>query len=444
MPRKRKKRYLAILILFALPVLASGQNQDPSKLNTADSLSLPQVLRQVLSSYPSVLKAEEAIQSAEAAVGLARSAYYPNISGEATYTRLGPVSKLSIPNLGVFQIYPENNYDMEIDVRQTIYDFEKTKRSVKLEESGKTIAEKNIELVKQKLTLITAVSYYNLVYLQEALKIKNIQIDNLNEHLTFVTRKNETGSATQYEILTTQVRISGAENQKVDILTSIKSQQAILNSLLGFPSGTDIMVKKNLDITGSSVNTDSLIHFALEHRYEMIVAGIKEEHALLHLRSVKAQDNPDLSAFFAGGWKNGFIPDLNKLTANYAAGVGLHVPIFDGTRRKNYIRLANAEINSTKQETDQARRDIASEVYQNDANLQASLQKIKLGDLQVNQAEEALELAKVSYTSGVITNLDLLDAETSAAESKLNLLKARTDFSINLVRLNISIGKPVN
>jgi len=53
-------------------------------------------------------------------------------------------------------------------------------------------------------------------------------------------------------------------------------------------------------------------------------------------------------------------------------------------------------------------------------------------------------MASPLFYSGVITNLDLLDAETSAAESKLNLLKARTDFSINLVRLNISIGKPVN
>ena len=444
MPRKYFTISLMILILSALTVISSGQTPPPSDLNTNDSLTLHQVLKQVLSSYPSVMKAEEAIRSAEAAVGLARSGYYPNISGQASYTRLGPVSKLSFPGFGTFQVYPENNYDVEVDIRQTIYDFEKTSRNVKLEESGKTLTEKNIELVKQKLTLITAVSYYNLVYLQEALKIKDIQINNLNDHLAFVTEKNETGSATQYEILTTQVRISGAENQKVDILTSIKSQQAILNSLLGFRTGSQIKVKKAPDITGSPTDTDSLIHYALEHRYEMIIAGMREEHALLYLKSVKVQENPELSAFLAGGWKNGFIPHLNELTANYEAGVGLHVPIFDATRRKNYIRLANAEISMLKQETDKTRRDIASEVYQNDASLQASLKKIQLSDLQVSQAEQALELANVSYTSGVITNLDLLDAETAAAESKLNLLKARTDFAINLVRLNLSVGKPVN
>jgi outer membrane protein TolC len=43
----------------------------------------------------------------------------------------------------------------------------------------------------------------------------------------------------------------------------------------------------------------------------------------------------------------------------------------------------------------------------------------------------------------VITNLDLLDAETSAAESKLNLLKARSDYAVSLARLNISVGRQV-
>jgi outer membrane protein TolC len=150
-----------------------------------------------------------------------------------------------------------------------------------------------------------------------------------------------------------------------------------------------------------------------------------------------------LDAFLTGGFKNGFFPNINTMTANYVAGVGLRVPIFDATRRKNNIRLANVEINVTKQETEQTKREISSEVYQNEAQLSASLQKIKQSEMQVKQAEEALELAKVSFSNGVITNLDLLDAETSAAESNVNLLKAKTDYAVSLARLNISIGKSI-
>ncbi len=444
MERYQKQSFVLILFIV-FPFLIPAQSARHLSIPGAnDSLSLQQILQEVTSSYPSVLKAQEAINSADAAVALARSGYYPDISGHAGYTRLGPVSKLSIPNMGAFQIYPENNYNAEVDARQTIYDFSKTSRSIKMEESGKAISEKTIDLVKQKLNLITAISYYTLVYLQEALKIKDVQLDNLNDHLAFITKKKETGSATQYEILSTQVRISTTENQKIDIQTAIKTQQAILNSLLGFPVNTALMVKQNLVLGSTGIVSDSLVHFALQHRYEMIVAGLKEEHAALHLKTVKVQNNPVLDAFLSGGIKNGYIPDLNLLTPNYAAGLGLRVPIFDATRRKNNIKLANVEINVLKQETEQTRRDISSEVYQNEALLNASLQKIKQSNLQVRQAEEALELAKVSFSSGVITNLDLLDAETSAAESKVNLLKAKTDYAVSLARLNISIGRPIN
>ena len=440
----QKKRVLTILITL-FPFLVLGQSAQHLSIPAAnDSLSLQQILLEVTASYPSVLKAQEAINSADAAVALARSGFYPDISGQAGYTRLGPVSKLSIPILGSFQIYPENNYNAEVDIRQTIYDFSKTSRNIKMEESGKTISEKTVDLVRQKLNLVTAVSYYTLVYLQEALKIKDVQLDNLNDHLAFITKKKETGSATQYEILATQVRISTVENQKFDIQAAIKSQQSTLNSLLGSPVNTALKVKQNLVLGSSGIDPDSLVHFALQHRYEMIVAGLKEEHAELHLKAVKVQNNPVLSAFLSGGVKNGYIPDLNVLTPNYAAGLGLRIPIFDATHRKSYIKLANVEKNVLKQETEQTRREISSEVYQNEALLIASLQKIKQSNLQVTQAEEALELAKVSFSSGVITNLDLLDAETSAAESKVNLLKAKADYAVSLARLNISIGKPIN
>ncbi len=444
MQRVQKKSFVLVLFIV-LPFLVSGQTARHLSIpGENDSLSLQQILQIVITSYPSVLKAQEAINSADAAVALAHSGYYPDISGQAGYTRLGPVSKLSIPVMGTFQIFPENNYNAEVDIRQTIYDFSKTSRNIKMEESGKAISEKTVDLVRQKLNLITAVSYYTLVYLQEALKIKDVQLDNLNDHLAFITKKKETGSATQYEILSTEVRISTAENQKVDIQTAIKTQQATLNSLLGFPVSTALKVKQNLAFGSSGIDPDSLVHFALQHRYEMIVAGLREEHAALHLKAVKVQNNPVLNAFLSGGIKNGYILDLNEPTPNYAAGLGLRIPIFDATRRKNYIKLANVEINVLKQETEQTRREISSEVYQNEALLNASVQKIKQSNLQVRQAEEALELAKVSFSSGVITNLDLLDAETSAAESKVNLLKAKADYAVSLARLNISLGKPIN
>ena len=433
-------------------VLSLGIHADPcfsqtsskeSAFNVNDSLSLPLILQKVLETYPSVIKAREAINAAEAGIGLAKSSYYPVIDGNAGYTRLGPVSEITIPSAGSFQVYPENNYSANININQVIYDFGKTSRNVKLEESSKELSEENVELVKQRLTLLTSVSYYTLIYLQDAIKIKESQISILKKHLDFVTKKMETGSATEYEILSTKVRLSNAENQKVDLETSRQTQMAIINAFIGLPVKTELKVNRNFIMDRPDENPDSLIQFALEHRNEMLLARLRKKHAELHFRSVKVQNNPSLNAFATGGVKNGYLPDLNVPTANYAAGIGLRFMIFDATRHKNNLKLVSSEINMSGQEIDQVTRDISTEVFQNETSLLASQKKIDQSSLQVEQAEEALALAATSFKSGVITNLDLLDAESLLEESRIILLRARIDYAINLVRLNISLGKPI-
>ena len=253
----------------------------------------------------------------------------------------------------------------------------------------------------------------------------------------------QTGSSTQYEVLSTQVRISNSENQKVDLTTSMETQFAVLNSLMGLPVTTAIKVQHSLDFKRPDVPEDSLISFALSHRYELEMAKLRVNRAEMHLKYVKAMNFPVLSAYLNGGFKNGYIPDMTEFTPNYNAGVGIRWPIFDATKRKNNIKLVNSEINMSNQDIDQVTRDISTEVYQNEAGLLASIKRIDQGRLQVQQAEAALDLAKVSFSTGAITNLDLLDAESAEAESRLVLLKARIDYAINVVRLNISLGYPL-
>jgi len=113
------------------------------------------------------------------------------------------------------------------------------------------------------------------------------------------------------------------------------------------------------------------------------------------------------------------------------------------------LQSANAQLGKLSLDLEQKkmaleRRTIElSSLNQMSSNLQASMKKIDQSLLQVKQAEEALNLAAVSFKTGAITNLDLLDAETALEESRVNLLRARIEYAINLVRLNISVGNSI-
>jgi outer membrane protein len=186
-----------------------------------------------------------------------------------------------------------------------------------------------------------------------------------------------------------------------------------------------------------------MVDYAYNHRTEITLANLKQQHAELYLSAVKVQNNPTLAAFTSGGFKNGYFPEINNLKANYAAGLTLRVPIYTASRQKYDIQIASSGIYLTQQDQLLTKRDISTEVYNSDANLKAAATKITQSELQVQQAQEARELAEVSFKTGSITNLDLFDAETLESESRLSLLKARTEYNVSLFRLNISLGLPV-
>jgi outer membrane protein TolC len=418
--------------------------------STTDSLSLAQVMQTVLQSHPGIKEAEEAISIAEAKIGYAKSGYYPNVDVTGSYSHVGPTPSIPFPMYDFanppgpmivnFQLYPADNYSGALNYNQVLYDFGKTKQSVSFEKENKKMAEKNSDLAKQRLSSLVATNFYSLVFLQEAVKIKDKELQILREHLEYVEKKKATGSATKYELLSVQVKISATENQKVDLEASQKIQQAVLRSLMGLPVTASSAVKQDINFAIPGIDQDSLLNYAFSHRLEMDLSKEKETITGLQYNLVKSQNNPVVNLFASAGGKNGYPVQLNEVKFNYAAGIGLKIPIFDGNRLKYNLAQTRSAATNASYESEITRRTITNEVVESDANRVAALRKIKQFELQVAQAEEALALAKIKFSTGSITNIELFDAENDVFSSRLMLLKSKVDYAVSVFKLNISLG----
>ncbi len=411
------------------------------KQMAGDSLSLAKIIGIVVQNHPSVKEAEEAMKATDANIGLAKSGYYPVVDASASYARIGPVQELTFPGFGTFQLYPADNFDANINFYQTVYDFGKTSKNIDLANESKNIYKQTIEQVKQKLASTVTLIYYAVVYLQEAIIINKEQLKTLQEHLSFVEKKQETGSATQYEILSTKVKISNVESVGIDLQTVLRNHITELNVLMGQPKNNNFNVKEELGAKIPQMPEDSLLSYAFEHRDEVKIAREKTTLAELKYKVVKAQDKPSLNFHLAAGGKNGYIPELNTIKANYVAALGLKVPIFDGTRSKYNQSLAKSTITMTEFETDLAKKNITTDVSENSENIKAALRKIEHFKLQLNQSQEAFNLAQANFRAGSITNLDLLDATTAISESSLLLLKSRIEYIADIYKLKVAIGE---
>jgi len=431
---------LFILFTSSMVLLLAQHKSGFGQAAKIDSLDLAPLINRVIQTYPTVQQAIEALNAADMKIELAKSAYLPNALISGSYAHIGPVPSLTIPNLGSFSLAPAENVDASLKINQTITDFGKSRKSVEYEQKSKEISTISVEQVKQKMSMAVIGCYYSLLYFQEAIAIKEDQLNTLREHLKNVEKKVETGSATQFEILSTKVRISTVESQKTDVITSLNFQISYLNMLLGEPAANQHRVKNQLHSDLIPFSEDSLIAVALNNRNEMKMAIKKMGLSQAYQDLVKKHENPVLSAFANGGWKNGYIPELNKPLANYAIGLNLVIPIYDASRTDINTRLAGSAIRSNSYEVDLTRRSITNEVMESINSLKAAISKSELFEMQLSQAKKALELADLKFKSGTLTNLDLLDSENAVSESSLMLLKARTERVVIAYKLKAVLG----
>jgi len=433
--KKQNRWLLAGSIACSLASLSVNAQQN------ADSLRLNDAIALVIQTHPTVKQAQQALVVADARIGLAKSGYLPHITADGNYSHMGPVPSISMPGLGTFDMAAADNYDASVNYSHTVYDFGKTGKEVSLARETKNLSQLSIEQLKQRLAMNVVSGFYTLLYLQDAIDIKHEQLATLQKHLEYVQKKKDTGSATQYEVLSTQVRISAVQSQLTDLETARKDQASALNVLMGLAPENQLVVKKELGLLATPVvSIDSLMQYALTNRDEMKLVRERANVAQLNYSNTQAQNNPTVNVFASGGYKNGYFPDLTEPKLNYVVGLGIRVPLYDANHKKENMVIAQSAIESNRYEADIVSRDISVEVVSAQNQLLSELEKLKQCELQLLQAQQALQLAQTSFKNGAVTNLDLLNATNVVSESELWLLRSRVDYLTDLYKLKRAIG----
>jgi len=397
-----------------------------------------------LQNDPAVKQAERQVDAASADVELSRTRYYPDFSISGSYMRLGPVANISLAGGESFDLYPADNYDAHLRLYQLLYDFGERRTSVRLAEAAKKSTQDNIDIVKSNLAFRTMAAFNTILILQRSIDVINDQITALNRHLEITRQKVDAGSATKFDVLTTQVRIAVANDGLIEVQNGLRDQEIILRQLTGLPDDQPLALQGDFTYAqNSDISIDSLMELARAQRPELIRSRDAETMAGLHIEMASLSDRPSLGAIATAGFKNGYVPNLKQLKANYTAGLSVDIPLFNG--RKSHYRTvgARADLAAARERTAGIEQQVSSEVNQAVEALKASLDKIRNSEIQVKQAEEAISLANTQYKAGVVTNLDLLDAQTAYAQAKLIHLRALYQYTMSRNRLDQAIGAKV-
>ncbi|TGE19719.1 TolC family protein [Hymenobacter elongatus] len=435
--------------LFAAPVLALGLlfgagAAHAQSLVLADSLSLDGTIRSVLDANPAITTLEEEVNAATSRVTQSRGGFLPQITGTATYTRIDPVVKLQLaPDAPEFQLAPNNNYDAHITVQYGLLDFGKKEATYNLAESRRLTALDNITVTRRDLAYSAAQVYYNILFVRESIKVQDAQIASLKQHQREMEKRVEGGVSTRFDVTTTLVRITQAQNTRIDLENQLQNQQVQLARLLHKPEYAAVPVRGAFRYAPQPLDVSAAVAQAVENRPEVKLARDAEQTANLSLKLIERSNMPLLGVGGQVGAKNGYLPNLGKIRPNTVGVVQLSVPIYDGNKNKNQRTEALATIRGAQSRIQDTQEQIRADVRQAANNLQSSTARYENAQLQIAQATDALTRAKARYRYDVGTNLDVLDAETSLAQARLARLQAIYNYTLGQYQLKRATGEQI-
>jgi outer membrane protein TolC len=397
----------------------------------AAPLTLSEAIDTVIAHYPTIDAAKAAIDASRARTIQANASRLPQVNGAAgyTYNSLRPYVAFAIPGLppGAFYESISDSYIATVTARQLLTDFGRTDKLVDMARAGQITAQDALEETRHQLGYQTIESFYGVLLLRNSADVAREEISALEEALRIAQRKFGAGSATKFDVLTTQVRLSNAHNRLTDTLASLEKQENGLRQLLGVDIGAPLEIEGAFDADAPAISESAAISEGLQNRPEMKIARDDEQTSRLGLDAAERGDRPSLSAMVTGGVQDGFVPDLYDNKGFVTAGLALDVPIFTGKRVTGDRMAADAGVRSAKAREHELAQTITTDVADAYADLTAAKARLGDADTLVAQAAEALSLAQTRYSNGVITNFELLDAQSASRSAELTRLQARYD-----------------
>ena len=160
----------------------------------------------------------------------------------------------------------------------------------------------------------------------------------LNENKRVIQSQLENGSALKIDLLNVQASIDQEQNRKVELQDRLQKQINLLQYATG-----------NTTANGTAFDFDVVLKDALtfvseaqKNNLEYVLARDKVQQAEGDLAIIKTSNKPFVNLGGNAGFKNGYVPDVNEVRFNYAAGVTLHVPITSRYQAALHLRYRKA------------------------------------------------------------------------------------------------------
>jgi HAE1 family hydrophobic/amphiphilic exporter-1 len=431
---------LSIVAVLTLAVSATA---------AAESLSRAEAVARALRSNPDVQKSLEDRRRLDGIILEARADALPELTLYGSWNRYRDPGLLNSSSFDAFPPelrdsltpVPANLYEGQAALKQTLFSF-KLGHAIKAAKFGRSFGEEEIRRVQQAVALRAVRAYDGYLLAIEKVKVGAKAVVQKEKHLEQADSRYTSGVATELDVLRSKVDL---ENQRTALLRfqgEAELARGNLNAVMMRPIETPLEPTDHLEYRPVTVDVAQAVHIAWENRPEAKAVALQEkiQHELVGVAKSEARPSLDFNGSY--GWSvrepsNFLESDFKK----WNAGVVLKIPIFDGLRTAGKVAQAESERNKVGQDRLALENQIRLEAKNAVDVLNVAKSVYEAAELNVSQADKALQMTQANYNYGAATLLDVLDAQAALTLAESNRVEALFSHGIARAALRYTMAQ---
>jgi len=304
----------------------------------------------------------------------------------------------------------------------------------------------NVASAEAKITGDVKTAYYNVLFLKEVLNNEKANLQNAEENLSVVQRRFNNGTITEFDLLRAKVTVENIKPQILEAESNLIISRKSLKNSIGNKDDIAIDVTGILSYDSTEVfgNPDELINRIAANNVAVRQLNIGRNINSELVDIDRANYLPKLFVF--GQYNLMSAEDDGRNIFNYRyfsvvnAGIGLswNLNLFRTTYKKNQseidVKKSDESIADTKQKLKLLSQSVLLKIDEARKRILATKETVRL-------AERGFELAEISLKSGVINQIDVIDAGLRLSQSRLSYFSAILEYLLAKTELEVLLEK---
>lgn len=429
--------------------------QAPASSGRTLVLSLEDALSIALGESETIWVAEAGVMRAVGNTRIARSGFFPQVSGTATYTRTlasqfedidfgGGGGEAPEEDLGDLPFGQANQYTLGLTLDQLLFDAGQTGARNRAAQARRRSAEIGVVAARAQTLLDVTQRYFDAQLTDRLVEIAESSLAQTEEVLRQTAVARRVGAQSEFELLRARV----ARDNQVPVLLRRQIERLgaylRLKQLLNVPLDDELRLTTEVDDLPARFATRS--DLSADQRAPVRQAAENVNASRERLTETRGQRWPAVSlssryapvAFPASGF-----PEPGDFRNDWTVSLNLAVPILTWGRLRGNELVAEGNVSEAEAVLQQTREaaELDARLAQTDlANAEAAL---RANTSTVQEAARAYEIAQLRYREGISSQIELTDSRLLFEQAEVNRAQALRDVQVARARLALLADLPL-